>query len=252
MLTTQEQLKYSRQIMIDKIGIEGQIALRNAKILIVGVGGLGNPASLYLAAAGIGTIYLVDGDQIELSNLPRQIQFSEQDIDHNKADVAVEKLRAQFPDSHFEAIDEMIDASLCNYYFPQVDLILDCSDNIDTRYLINQMCVTHKTALIVGAAAGFDGQQLTFDPTMENSACYHCFFPSSNKAPMNNCQTMGALGPVLAIIAGMQVLEAVKLITGNQTSINQLNLFDGLTNDWQKFNITKNENCRVCGSDMHK
>ncbi len=247
MLTTQEQLKYSRQIMMNKIGEQGQIALRNAKVLIVGVGGLGNPVSLYLAAAGIGTLYLADGDTIELSNLPRQIQFNEHDIDQNKADIAAEKLNAQFPDSNIEAIDDMLDQELCDYYLPQVDLVLDCSDNINTRYLINQACVSHKVPLVVGAATGFDGQQLVIDPRNESSACYHCLFPASEKAPANNCQTIGILGPVLAIVAGMQALQAIKLLTGNNAQINQLNLFDGLSNQWQQFNMKKQQNCRVCG-----
>lgn len=252
MLTTQEQLKYSRQIMMAKIGEQGQIALRNAKVLIVGVGGLGNPVSLYLAAAGVGTLYLADGDTIELSNLPRQIQFNEQDIDQNKADIAAEKLKAQFPDSNVEAIDDMLDQELCDYYLPQVDLVLDCSDNIKTRYLINQACVSHKVPLVIGAATGFDGQQLVVDPRDKSSACYHCLFPASEKAPTNNCQTMGILGPVLAIIAGMQALQAIKLLTGNSSQnyaqINQLSLFDGLSNQWQQFKIKKQKNCSVCGS----
>lgn len=247
MLTTQEQLKYSRQIMMDKIGEQGQIALRSAKVLIVGVGGLGNPVSLYLAAAGVGTLYLADGDNIELSNLPRQIQFSEENINQNKADIAAEKLNAQYPDSEIEAIDEMLDQELCDYYLPQVELVLDCSDNITTRYLINQACVTHKVPLVVGAATGFDGQQLVIDPRDKNSACYHCLFPSSEKAPTNNCQTIGVLGPVLAIVAGMQALQAIKLLTGNNAQINQLSLFDGLSNQWQQFKMKKQENCSVCG-----
>ncbi|MBL0711529.1 MAG: HesA/MoeB/ThiF family protein [Colwellia sp.] len=248
MLTTQEQLKYSRQIMMNKVGEQGQIALRNAKVLIVGVGGLGNPASLYLAAAGVGTLYIADGDTIELSNLPRQIQFNEQDIGENKADIAAEKLNKQFPDSDIEAIDDMLDQELCDYYLPQVDLVLDCSDNIATRYLINQACVIHKVPLVIGAATGFDGQQLVVDPRDNTSACYHCLFPASEKAPTNNCQTLGILGPVLAIVAGMQALQAIKLLTNNNAQVNQLNLFDGLSNQWQQFNMKKQNNCTVCGS----
>lgn len=247
MLTTQEQLKYSRQVMLNKIGEQGQLALRNAKVLILGVGGLGNPASLYLAAAGIGTLYLADGDSIEVSNLPRQILFNEQDIDSNKADTAAEKLSEQFPDTSIEAIDDMLDKELCDYYLPQVDLVLDCSDNIQTRYLINQACVEHKVPLVVGAATGFDGQQLTVDPRDETSACYHCLFPASEKAPANNCQTIGIIGPVLAMVAGMQALQAIKLLTGNNAQINQLNLLDGLANRWQQFTMKKQANCSVCG-----
>lgn len=246
MLTTQEQLKYSRQVMLNKIGEQGQLALRNAKVLILGVGGLGNPASLYLAAAGIGTLYIADGDNIEVSNLPRQILFNEQDIDSNKADVAAEKLSEQFPDVTIEAIDDMLDKELCDYYLPQVDLVLDCSDNIQTRYLINQACVDHKVPLVVGAATGFDGQQLTIDPRDEQSACYHCLFPASEKAPANNCQTIGIIGPVLAMVAGMQALQAIKLLTGNDAQTNQLNLLDGLANRWQQFNMKKQANCSVC------
>ncbi|MBU2870373.1 HesA/MoeB/ThiF family protein [Colwellia sp. E2M01] len=248
MLSNQEQLKYSRQIMLDKIGDKGQLALRNAKVLILGVGGLGNPASLYLAAAGVGTLYIADGDNIEISNLPRQVLFSEDDINENKADTAAEKLQQQFPDTTIEAIDEMLDVELCDYYLPQVDLVLDCSDNIQTRYLINQACIQHKTPLIVGAATGFDGQQITIDPRDKNSACYHCLFPAAEKAPANNCQTVGIIGPVLAMIAGMQSLQAIKLLTGNEVQINQLNLLDGLANKWQQFNMKKQQNCTVCGS----
>ncbi len=245
-LTTQEQLKYSRQIMLDKIGLSGQLALRNAKVLILGVGGLGNPASLYLAAAGVGTLYIADGDKIEISNLPRQIIFSEQDINENKANIAADKLNEQYPDVTIEAIDEMLDQELCEYYLPQVDLVLDCSDNIETRYCINQACVQHKVPLIVGAATGFDGQQLTIDPRDERSACYHCLFPQSEKAPANNCTTTGIVGPVLAMIAGMQSLQAIKLLTGNNVQINQLNLLDGLSNQWQQFKMKKQADCSVC------
>lgn len=246
MLTTQEQLKYSRQIMLDKIGAQGQTSLRNAKVLVLGVGGLGNPACLYLAAAGVGTLYIADGDTIEISNLPRQILFSEQDIQANKADIAAEKLNEQYPDVTIEAIDEMLDQELCDYYLPLVDVVLDCSDNIATRYLINQACVQHKVPLVVGAATGFDGQQLTVDPRDDNSACYHCLFPASEKAPANNCQTIGIIGPVLAMIAGMQALQAIKLLTGNQVQINQLNLLDGLSNQWQQFTMKKQSSCTVC------
>ncbi len=252
MLTTQEHLKYSRQIILDKIGQQGQVFLRNAKVLIVGVGGLGNPASLYLAAAGVGTLYLADGDTIELSNLPRQIQFSEQDLNQNKADTAAEKLNQQFPDCHIEAIDDMLDQELCDYYLPQVDLVLDCSDNIATRYLINQACVTHKVPLVVGAATGFNGQQMVIDPRDNSSACYHCLFPASKKPPINNCQTIGILGPVLAIVAGMQTLQAIKLLTGNKAQINQVNLFDGLSNQWQHFTMKKQANCTVCQNKDQK
>ena len=246
MLTSKEQLRYSRQIMLNNIGEQGQLSLSEAKVLIVGVGGLGNPASMYLAAAGVGTLYLADGDSIEITNLQRQVLFNEKDIDLNKADVAAEKLQQQNPEVTIEVIDEMLDKELCDYYVNQVDCVLDCSDNIATRYLINQSCIEHKVPLVVGAATGFDGQQLVVDPREPTSACYQCLFPASEKAPANNCQTIGIIGPVLAIVAGMQSLQAIKLLTGNKVQLNQLSLFDGLANQWQQFNLKKQDNCPVC------
>lgn len=248
MLTQQEQLRYSRQIMLDKIGEHGQLALRNAKVLIVGMGGLGNPVSQYLSAAGVGTIYLADGDHVELTNLQRQVLFGEGDIGKNKADISAEILQKNNSDITFEVIDEMLDEELGTYYIPQVDVVIDCSDNISTRYLMNRLCVTHKVPLIVGAATGFDGQQLVVNPNNPDSACYQCLFPSSKKSPTNNCQTIGIVGPVLAIVAGMQSLQTIKLLTGNPVQINQLSLFDGFTNQWQQFTLKKQKDCPICSN----
>lgn len=246
MLTTKEQLRYSRQTMLKNIGDEGQVALQNSKVLIVGLGGLGNPVSMYLSAAGVGHLFLADGDNIELTNLQRQVLFTENEIKRNKAEVAAEKLTAQNPEVTLEVIDEMLDKELCDYYVEQVDCVVDCSDNLTTRYLINQSCVDHKVPLIIGAATGFDGQQLVVDPRDSTSACYQCLFPNTEKAPANNCQTIGIIGPVLAIIAGMQSLQTLKLLTDNQVQVNQLNLFDGLSNQWQQFKLSKQKNCPIC------
>jgi len=235
--------------MLKKIGQQGQIKLRDATVLIVGMGGLGNPISMYLTAAGVGKLIIADGDNVDITNLQRQVLFNEQDVHNNKADCASEKLQQNNGNITIEVVDEMLDEELCQFYIPQVDVVVDCTDNIATRYLLNEMCVNHKTPLIVGAATGFDGQQFVVDPRDETSACYHCLFPSTEKAPINNCQTIGILGPVLAIVAGMQALQTIKLLTDIPVQINQLNLFDGLTNQWQQFNLKKQANCRVCGSE---
>lgn len=248
MLSQNEQLRYSRQIMLNKIGEQGQLALRDAKVLIVGMGGLGNPVSLYLAAAGVGTLFIADGDEVDITNLQRQILFTEQDVGTNKADIGAEKLQQHNSDIDIEVIDEMLDDELANYYITQVDVVIDCTDNIATRYLLNQVCVAQKRPLIVGAATGFDGQQLVVDPRNPESACYQCLFPASEKAPANNCQTVGIVGPVLAIVAGMQSLQAIKLLTGNAIHINQLNMFDGLSNQWQQFSLKKQTDCPVCSA----
>jgi molybdopterin/thiamine biosynthesis adenylyltransferase len=247
MLSQHEQLRYSRQIMLNKIGENGQLALRDAKVLIVGMGGLGNPVSLYLAAAGVGTLFIADGDNVDITNLQRQILFTEGDVGTNKADIGAEKLQQHNSDITVEVIDEMLDTELAHYYIEQVDVVIDCTDNIATRYLLNQVCVDKKTPLIVGAATGFDGQQLVVDPRDPESACYQCLFPASEKAPTNNCQTVGIVGPVLAIVAGMQSLQAIKLLTGNAIHINQLNMFDGLSNQLQQFSLKKQADCPVCG-----
>lgn len=232
--------------MLNKFGEEGQIALQKAKILIVGIGGLGNPAAQYLAASGVGTLLLADGDSIEITNLPRQTLFSESDIGEKKADVAQQKLQAQYPEVEIEVIDEMLDEELAQYYIPQVDVILDCTDNIKTRYLLNSACVNLKKPLMIGAATGFDGQCLVVNTNKEDSACYQCLFPANQKAPEQNCQTLGILGPVLAIIAGMQSLQAIKHLIGIDVATNQLQLLDGLSASWQKFTIPKNPKCPVC------
>lgn len=251
MLTTDEKLRYSRQTLLSQIGESGQLALAKAKVLIVGVGGLGTPASLYLASAGVGKLYLVDGDNIELSNLPRQILFTESDINENKAEAAAEQLRQHNSHIDIEAIDEMLDDELCDYYFPEVDIILDCSDNMTTRYLVNKMAIKHQKTLVIGAATGFDGQCLVVNPEQAGAPCYECLFPQYvdgkvQSAPAENCQTIGILGPVLAIIGGMQALQAIKLIVGLPVNVQQLNLFDGLSNQWQQFNLTKQANCSTC------
>lgn len=246
MLTTQEQLRYSRQIMLKHIGEHGQLKLRNASVLIVGMGGLGNPVSMYLTAAGVGRIIVADGDKVDITNLQRQVLFNENDVDHNKADSAVEKLQKNNPDVDFEIIDEMLDEELAQFYIPQVDVVIDCTDNIATRYLINRLCVEFQKPFVVGAATGFDGQQLVIDPRKEDSACYQCLFPISEKPPANNCQSVGIVGPVLAIIAGMQALQTIKLLTDIEVKHNQLNLYDGFNNQWQQFNLSQQDDCPIC------
>lgn len=250
MLTSQEQLRYSRQIMLKHIGEAGQLKLRNASVLIVGMGGLGNPVSMYLTAAGVGKIIIADGDSVDITNLQRQVLFHEQDINHNKADSAANKLTQNNPDVDIEVVDEMLDEELCQFYISQVDVVIDCSDNVATRYLVNQACIEHKKPFVVGAASGFDGQQLVVDPREADSACYQCLFPSIEKAPENNCKTIGILGPILAIVAGLQSVQALKLLTDIPVKHNQLNIYDGLNNQWQQFTISKQENCPACGKNQ--
>ena len=196
-------------MMVGRIGEQGQLALRNATVLIVGMGGLGNPVSLYFAAAGIGKLIIADDDQIDISNLQRQILFNENDVKQSKVETAAEKLQQLNSDVEVEVVDEKIDQELADYYLEQVDLVVDCTDNIDARYLLNDYCLKHKTPLIIGAATGFDGQQLVIDPRNPDSACYQCLFPKSKKAPVNNCQTIGAYSKGIPIYAARSSVPTI-------------------------------------------
>ena len=248
MLTHNEQIRYSRQTIVDQIGEDGQLALRDAKILIVGMGGLGNPASAYLAASGVGHLFLADGDTVDLSNLQRQVLFSPQDIGKNKAEVVKDRLLANNPDIEVEVIDEMLDSESLDYFVEQVDVVVDCTDNIETRYLMNRACVESKTPLVIGAATGFDGQQIVIDPRQDTNPCYQCLFPQADKPPVVNCKTHGIVGPVLPIIAGMQALQSIKLICNIAAQQNKLQMYDGLHNQWRSFNVKQQGNCPVCQS----
>ena len=246
MLTSQEQLRYGRQIMLKDIGDSGQLKLQSASVLIVGMGGLGCPVSLYLASAGIGKLIVCDGDVVESTNLQRQVLFNENDIGNNKAEVAQEKLSLQNSFIDIEGIDEMFNDELAEALLPEVDLVIDCTDNLATRYLMNSYCHQFQVPLIIGAATGLNGQTMLIRPH-EGHACYQCLFPDSDQQVEENCQTLGILGPILAIVAGMQALTAIKLLTGNPVNDGQLQLFDGLSQTWQTISLQKQANCPVCG-----
>ncbi|WOH37278.1 HesA/MoeB/ThiF family protein [Thalassotalea fonticola] len=243
MLTDQEQLRYSRQLLLKGFDVEQQRALKNACILIVGAGGLGNPAALYLAGAGVGKIIISDGDNIDVTNLQRQIIYQQDNVGHNKAEVTCEHLTGLNQEIDIEAIDEMIDAESLDYYLPEVDLVLDCTDNLSTRYLINAKCIEHKTPLLSAAAIRFEGQLMFINPNDSDFCCYECFYPKTKGEPSLNCSTAGVLGPILGIIGSMQALQAVKFLIGKNVPSNQVMLFDGLALQWQAFNITKNSSC---------
>ncbi|WP_286233344.1 HesA/MoeB/ThiF family protein [Thalassotalea sediminis] len=246
MLTANEKLRFSRQIMVKQIGEDGQLTLRNSTVLIVGMGGLGNPVAMYLAAAGIGKLIIADGDSVDITNLQRQILFNQHDLEQNKADTAADKLLLNNPDVDIEVVDEMLDAELAHYYVQQADLVIDCCDNIATRYLVNQACIECTVPFIVGAATGFDGQQMTIDPRKPNSACYQCVFPKTEDALVENCQTIGVIGPVLAVIGGTQAIEAIKLLTNVTMQQNRLALYDGLHQNWQYISVKQQQNCPIC------
>ena len=239
--------RYSRQISLLKIGREGQDKLASARVLLIGMGGLGSPATLYLASAGVGHLVLSDFDRVELSNLQRQVIHRESAIDQPKALSAKQTIASLNSDVEVTAIDwQLADDELADQV-RQADVVLDCSDNFETRFATNTACHANRTPLVSGAAIRFDGQLTTFDFQQESSACYHCLFGGEGFA--ESCAAEGILSPVVGVIGVMQALEAVKLITGvGETLTGRLLLFDGLESRFQEVRYGKDPGCHVCGN----
>ena len=249
MLSDAEVLRYSRHLLLQDIGDSGQLALKNGKVLIIGMGGLGSPASLYLAAAGVGSLVIADFDDVDVSNLQRQIAYQGADIGTKKVVAMKARLENINPEINVRSINKKMAKEQLLMELMMVDLVLDCTDNMHSRQMINSACVQAKVPLIVGAAIRFEGQLMFFDHQQADSACYHCLFPESDE-PILNCANAGVVGPVVGTIGTMQALEAIKYLTGLPSTIkNKLKLFDGKTLDWQTFVINKNEQCSVCGEN---
>ena len=247
MLNYSFEERYSRQIRLSEIGGEGQRKLVSARVLVIGMGGLGSPAALYLASAGVGHMVLSDFDRVELSNLQRQVIHRESAIDEPKAFSAKETVASLNSDVEVTAIDwQLADDELADQV-RRADVVLDCSDNFDTRFAINAACHACRTPLVSGAAIRFDGQLTTFDFRLESSPCYHCLFGGEGFA--ESCAAEGILSPVVGVIGVMQALEAVKLITGvGETLIGRLLLFDGLRSQFQQVRYRKDPACIVCSN----
>ncbi|MDL5168747.1 HesA/MoeB/ThiF family protein [Proteus faecis] len=245
MLNDNDFMRYSRQVMLEDIGLEGQNKLQQAKVLIVGLGGLGSPASLYLAGAGVGELILVDDDELHVSNLQRQILYRTQDIPDAKSEVAKQTLLALNPDIKITSYKQRINDDSLYKLVKEVDLVLDCTDNMLTRQAINRACVTQQTSLISGSAVGFSGQLMVFEPPF-TYGCYHCLYPDETE-PQRNCKTAGILGPVVGVIGTLQALEAIKLLSGLPCSLSgKLRLFDGRKQNWSTLRLTPSKTCPVC------
>jgi len=247
MLSDSELLRYSRHLLLEEVSEAGQHKLKQAKVLIIGMGGLGSPAALYLAAAGIGHLVLNDFDEIEVSNLQRQITYQSSDIGDSKVEITKQRLQQLNPDIKVRSINKQMPELQLSMELTMADLVLDCTDNMATRQMINKACVDAKVPLIVGAAIRLEGQLMFFDHSQADSSCYHCLFPSSEEQTLN-CSNSGIIGPVVGTIGTLQALEAIKYFVGLPSGIkNKLKLFDGKTLDWQTFAINKEPQCSVCG-----
>lgn len=245
MLSDQEFMRYSRQLLLEDVSPEGQQKLKNSKVLIVGLGGLGSPASLYLAGAGVGELWLADHDDLHVSNLQRQVLYDTDDIEQSKAQLAAQRLHQLNPLVKTRAIAQKLEIETLIPLVEQVDLVLDCCDNMATRHAINAACVITNTPLVSGSAVGFGGQLMVLEPPF-SSGCYACLYPDQDE-PERNCRTAGVLGPVVGVIGTLQALEALKLLVGLPSSLSgKLRLFDGKQQQWNTLQLTPSLQCPVC------
>ncbi|WP_347987824.1 molybdopterin-synthase adenylyltransferase MoeB [Methylomonas sp. AM2-LC] len=246
-MNDQQLLRYSRQIMLPQIDIAGQQKLLTTKVLIIGAGGLGCPAAMYLAASGIGQISVYDDDQVDLSNLQRQIAHHTPDIGLDKVISTLNTLKKINPEVRVLAHKMRLEGERLLAEVTQADVVLDCSDNFTTRFAVNKACVATKTPLVSGAAIRFEGQISVFTPGMNNSPCYHCLYQSEGEE-LQNCAHNGVVAPITGIVGSIQALEAMKLIIGIGESLTgRLLLLDGLRMEWQTMRFKKNPLCPCCG-----
>jgi adenylyltransferase/sulfurtransferase len=241
-------IRYSRHILLPEIDVEGQEKLLAARVLIIGAGGLGSPAALYLAAAGVGTIALADGDTVDMTNLQRQILHRAATVGQPKV-VSGQKALAEInPECVVIPLQErLVDAQL-EEEVAKADAVLDCCDNFATRHAVNRACVKFKKPLVSGAAIRFDGQISVFDPRVANTPCYHCLFPEGEDVEEVRCAVMGVFAPLTGIIGAMQAAEAMKLIVGCGESLaGRLQLLDGMSMRWREIKVPRDPGCAVCG-----
>jgi molybdopterin-synthase adenylyltransferase len=247
-MTDDQLLRYSRHILLNDIGIEGQDKLLTSHALVIGAGGLGSPVALYLGTAGVGQITIVDNDVVDLTNLQRQIAHNMARAGMNKALSAHESIAEINPEVRVNCITERADAALLDTLVAQADIVLDCCDNFATRHAVNAACVKYKKPLVSGAAIQFDGQISVFDPRSESSPCYACLFPPDSAFEETRCATMGVFAPLVGIIGSMQAAEALKLLTGVGSSLaGRLLMLDGRGMEWNEVKIKRNLSCPVCG-----
>lgn len=244
----EDLLRYSRHILLDDIGIEGQALIQAAHVLVVGAGGLGSPVAMYLGSAGVGTLTVVDGDTVDLTNLQRQIAHSQARVGQLKVHSLTQAVHALNPQAHVITVPQFADATLLNTLVSQVDVVLDCCDNFATRHAINAACVQHQKPLVSGAAIRFDGQVTVYDPRDPTSPCYACLFEPEADFEETRCATMGVFAPLVGIIGSIQAAEALKLISGaGQALTGRLLMLDARAMEFTEMRLKRNPHCSVCG-----
>jgi len=247
-VTDEQLLRYSRHILLDALGIEGQERILATHALVIGAGGLGSPAAFYLASAGIGKITLVDDDNVDLTNLQRQILHTQARVGMAKAESGRQALAAINPDIEIVPLQQRLAGAALDALVASVDIVLDCTDNFATRHAINRACVHHRKPLVSGAAIRFAGQISVYDLTRDDAPCYHCLFPEGDDVEEVRCAVMGVFAPLTGIIGTTQAAEALKLVAGIGESLSgRLLLLDALDMDWRTVRFRKDAGCTVCG-----
>ena len=246
-MNDEQLLRYSRHILLPEIGVEGQERLRAARALVVGAGGLGCPAALYLAASGIGRLTLADPDRVDLTNLQRQILFRTDSIGARKVDAAAAALGALNPEVELVTLAARLDGEALERLVAGADVVLDCSDNFATRHAVNRACVRHARPLVSGAALRFDGQIAVFDLRRPDAPCYACLFPEGGETEELRCAVMGVFAPLTGTIGALQALEAVKIVSGaGQPASGRLLMLDARSAEWRSVRVSKDPDCPVC------
>ncbi|KTS94279.1 molybdopterin-synthase adenylyltransferase MoeB [Pseudomonas parafulva] len=247
MLSDQELLRYSRQVLLSQIDIDGQLRLKHSKALIVGLGGLGSPVALYLAAAGVGELHLADFDTVDLTNLQRQVIHDSASVGMSKVDSALQRLQAINPEIDLVAHRQALDEDSLVAAVAAVDLVLDCSDNFGTREAVNAACVAAAKPLVSGAAIRLEGQLSVFDSRRDYSPCYHCLYGHGSEAELT-CSEAGVIGPLVGLVGSLQALEAMKLLAGfGEPLVGRLLLIDALGTRIRELRVKRDPGCAVCG-----
>jgi molybdopterin-synthase adenylyltransferase len=245
----QQLLRFSRHILLDPIGIEGQERFLQSRVLVVGAGGLGCPAALYMAAAGVGTLVIADDDTVDLTNLQRQILHRDSTVGHPKVESARAALHDINPGTEVITLQARLTGDALLAEVAAADVVLDCCDNFATRHAINRACVATRTPLVSGAAIRFDGQVAVFDSREPDAPCYHCLFPEGGDADEVRCAVMGVFAPLTGIIGTMQAAEALKLLAQTGKSLaGRLLLLDALGMEWRSIALPRDADCVVCGA----
>ena len=246
-MTDDQLLRYSRHILLDEIGVEGQQKILAGHALVIGAGGLGSPVLLYLGSAGVGRITAVDHDRVDVTNLQRQIAHDLARVGQPKAESAAQSIAAINPDVRVAPLVERAGAERLDALVAEADVVLDCSDNFATRHAVNRACVAHGRPLVAGAAIRFDGQISVYDPRDAASPCYACLFPEDADFEEVACATMGVFAPLVGIVGSMQAAEALKLLAGIGPSLaGRLQMLDGRSMEWTEIRLARRADCPVC------